>query len=306
MNIFVTGATGFIGKALIARLIERGDRVTAISRSAARAKEALGDKVTIVEGELETPGAWSEALAGCDAVVHLAGEPVAAKRWDARQKQVIRDSRVEGTRMLVEAIGKLAAKPKVLVSASGTDYYPPAHGEYDDDDVTERDAPGEQFLARVCRDWEKEAIAAEAHGLRVVRLRIGAVLANDGGALERIVPTFKAFVGGSLGSGKQWFSWIHRDDVLGVILAALDDGRYTGAYNVVAPQATRYRELAKALGHELHRPSFWRVPGFALKIMVGEFAEALLSGRKVVPKALIDQGYKFAHPELATALAASM
>jgi uncharacterized protein len=176
VNIVVTGATGFVGTPLVAALRARGDAITVLSRDAERAKQALGD-VTAVTAELETPGRWTEALAGADAIVHLAGEPVAAKRWDARQKQVIRDSRVEATRVLVEAIEKLpiVERPKVLVSASGTDYYPYAldKAEFDDDEVTEADPPGDTFLARVCRDWEREARGAEPFGVRVVLMRTG-------------------------------------------------------------------------------------------------------------------------------------
>jgi uncharacterized protein (TIGR01777 family) len=304
VHVFVTGATGFVGPQVVAAFLERGDRVTAISRNAARAKETLGAHalLSIVEGEIEKS---TNAIAGCDAIVHLAGEPVATKRWDARQKQVIRESRVESTRAIVEAIGKLDAssRPRVLVSASGTDYYPFVSGEFDDDDdVTEADPPSDSFLGRVCRDWEAEAANAEAHGVRVVRLRIGGVFGKGGGALAKIVPTFKAFVGGSLGDGKQWFSWVHRDDVVRVILAATKDDRYTGPINVVAPTPTRYRELAKVIGHQVHRPSFWRVPGFALKIAVGEFAEYLMNGRKVVPKKLLDLGYEFAYTDVTKAV----
>ncbi|MCX5742423.1 MAG: TIGR01777 family oxidoreductase [Proteobacteria bacterium] len=311
MHVFVTGATGFVGKPLVAALLARGDRVSAMSRSAARAAVALGAHaaLVIVEGDLEQPGAWSAALAGADVVVHLAGEPVAGKRWDARQKQVIRDSRVEATRALVEAIAALPAtavggRPRVLVSASGTDYYPAVVDAFDaDDDVIETTPPGEEFLARVCRDWETEATAAEAAGLRVARLRIGAVLARGGGALDKILPSFKLFAGGSVGTGKQWFSWVHRDDVLAVLLAATTDARFSGAFNVVAPGVTRYREFAKVLGARLHRPSFFRLPGFVLKLAVGEFATAILDGRKVVPRALEALGFTFKFPELDAALA---
>jgi len=308
MKLFVTGATGFVGKPLIAAAMGRGDSIVAVSRNAARAKEALPG-VEVVEGDIERPGPWQDAISGCDAIVHLAGESVAGKRWDARQKQVIRDSRIESTRLIVEAVGTLApaARPQALVSASGIDYYPPVAGEFDDDDdITEDAKPGDSFLARVCRDWEREATVAEKHGLRVARLRIGAVFGRGGGALEKIVPTFKAFVGGSLGSGKQWFSWVHLDDVIGVFLAATKDPRFTGAFNVVAPEPVRYREVAKAIGQTVHRPSFWRVPGFALKIAVGEFAESLLSGRKAVPTRLTALEYKWVHPHLAPAIAASI
>ncbi len=305
MNVFITGATGFVGRPLVAALRARGDDVTVMTRSAARARELGATRV--VEGELETPGPWQDALAGHDAIVHLAGESVAGRRWDARQKQVIRDSRVEATRALVDALAAVPVdrRPRTLIGASGVDYYPYAGGSMDDDEVTEADPPGDEFLARVCRDWEKETAVAETYGVRVVRLRIGAVLGKGGGALEKIVPTFKAFVGGKLGDGRQWFSWIHLDDVVGIVVAALDDAAYTGAVNVVT-ESVRYAEFAKALGHVLHRPSFWRVPGFALKLVAGELGSVLLHGRRVVPTALAARAYRFKHATLADALAYSI
>ena len=305
MKVFVTGATGFVGRPLVAALLARGDQVTVMTRSAARAQD-LG-ATQVVEGELETPGPWREALAGHDAIVHLAGESVAAHRWDARQKQIIRDSRVEATRALVEALAALPleTRPRTLIGASGVDYYPFAGGPMDDDEVTEADPPGDEFLARVCRDWERETTAAEGHHLRVVRLRIGTVFGKGGGALDKIVPSFKLFAGGKVGNGKQWFSWIHRDDVVAIILAALDDAAYTGAINCVT-DSVRYAAFAKVLGHLLHRPSFWRVPGFALKLAVGELSVVLLNGRRVVPTALAARGYRFKYAQLADALARSL
>jgi uncharacterized protein (TIGR01777 family) len=304
MNIVVTGATGFIGTALIEVLRARGDAITVLSRDAERAKATLGD-VTAVTADLETQGAWGDALAGADAIVHLAGQSIGAKRWNAREKQIIRDSRVEATRTLVEVIGALPAdrRPRVLVSASGGDYYPFAmdKDDFDDDEVTEADPPGDSFLARVCRDWEKEAHGAEAHGLRVVCMRNGIVLGHGGGALDKLVTPFKLFVGGRIGSGRQWFSWIHRDDAVAAYVAAITDARYTGGINLVAG-SVRNAELAAELGKVLHRPSWLPVPGFAVKLAAGELAEYLLKGRRIVPKKLRDLGFVFTHPALAEAL----
>lgn len=305
MRVVVTGATGFVGAPLVAALAKRGDAVIALVRDAARAKERLGDAADVVAAELETPGAWQQRLAGADAIVNLAGEPIAAKRWDARQKQVIRDSRVESTRVLVEAIAALAegARPRVLVTASGIDYYPAAAPGYDDEDeVTEADPPADTFLGRVCRDWEREAAVAEPLGVRVARLRLGMVLAPGGGALARMTAAFRKHAGGKLGSGRQWVSWIHRDDVIGIVLAALGDAAYTGPLNAVAPETIRNAQLAKALGLALAKPSWLPAPGFAIKLALGEFAEAVLTGRRAVPKRLSEIGYAWKHPTLAEAL----
>ena len=300
MRVLVTGATGFVGRALIAHLRERGDAITVISRDAARAKQ-LGD-VTIVQAELEAPGAWWDALAEVDAIVHLAGEPIGAKRWDARRKQLIRDSRVETTRAIVEAIAKAQPRPRVLVTASGVDYYPFAigHTEFDDDEVTEADPPADTFLGRVCRDWEAQAREAEKLGVRVVAMRTGLVL-GPGGALEQLARPFRRFAGGKIGTGQQWMSWIHLADVVAAYAAAISDDRYAGAINVVTA-SVRNRDFAAALGNALHRPSWLRVPAFALRAAVGELAESILEGRNVVPKRLRELGFVWRYARLERAL----
>ena len=298
----VTGATGFIGAALVEELMARGDAVTVLSRDAARAKAALGE-VQSVEADLQSPGAWGQALRGQHAVVHLAGEPIAAKRWDARQKQRLRDSRVEATRTLVEVIAALPAgeRPQVLVSSSGTDYYPFAPDtEFDDDEVGEDAAAGDSFLARLCRDWETEARGAERLGVRVACMRTGLVL-GPGGALAKLATPFRLFVGGKIGSGRQWVPWIHRTDVVRAYATAIDDDRYAGPINLVTG-AARNAELSAAIGKSLGRPSWLPVPGFALRAAVGEFAEYLLHGRRVVPKKLRALGFAWAHSTLAGAL----
>ena len=304
MKVVVTGATGFIGTPLVAALQARGDVVTVLTRDAERARGVLGD-VTAVVAELESPGPWYDALAGHDAIVHLAGESIGGKRLDARQKQVVRDSRVEATRALVEAIAalSLADRPRVLVSASGGDYYPfaAAINDFDDDAVTETDPPGDTFLARVCRDWEKEARGAEGHRVRVTCMRTGLVL-GAGGVVGKLATPFKLFVGGKIGDGRQWVSWIHRDDAVSGYLAALDDDRYSGPVNLVAPDSVRNSAFATALGKALGRPSWVPVPGFALRLAVGELAEYLLNGRRIVPAVLQRLGFVWKYPTLATAL----
>ena len=305
MKVVITGATGFIGHAVVAGLRERSDQVTALVRNAARAK-SLG--VELVETEIDSLGPWCDKLEGVDAIIHLAGAPVAGKRWDARVKQQIRDSRVETTRTLVEAIGKLDRRPRVLVTASGIDYYPFAldNTEFDDDEVTETDPPGDTFLARVCRDWEREAQAAEKLGVRVVNMRTGFVIGKTGGGLAVMRRPFQFFVGGRLGSGQQWMSWIHLDDVAGAYVAAANDERYRGPINLVTASVRNY-DFTKALGHAMHKPAILPVPAFAIKAVVGgEFAESLLHGRRVMPAKLRELGYEFKYPTLDRALAAAL
>ncbi len=303
MKIALTGATGFIGTKLVAALFARGDQVTVLTRDAQRAKDKVPG-ASIVEANLEQAGAWQASLDGVDAIIHLAGESIAGKRWDARQKQILRDSRIESTRNIVEAIGKAASRPRVLVSASGVDYYPfakTALGDFDDDEVTETDPAGDDFLAKLCKAWEAEASTAEQLGVRVVMMRTGVVLGERGGALAKMETPFKLFAGGRIGSGQQWFSWIHVEDVLAAYLAAVDDARYRGPLNLVT-DSVRNAEFSKQLGHALHRPSWLPVPAFALRIAVGELAETLLNGRRVVPAGLRTLGFAWKHPELPEAL----
>ncbi len=305
--IVVTGATGFIGTALVPVLRAAGHPVTALSRDADRARRALGD-VAVVTADLQSAGAWTSALAGAAAILHLAGEPVSHRRWDARQKQRLRDSRVETTRTLVEAIAALpaASRPRALIASSGIDYYPfAADGRatvFDDDEVTERDPPGDSFLARLCRDWEAEARAAEPLGVRVVCMRTGMVL-GPGGALARMTTPFRLFAGGPIGRGRQWVSWIHRADAVRAYAAAVADERYTGPINLVT-DSVRNADFARALGAALGRPSWLPVPGFALRAGLGELADYALHGRRAVPARLRELGFTWTYPTLAEALAA--
>lgn len=301
--IVVTGATGFIGAALVPALRAAGHPVTALSRDAERARRVLGD-ATCVTADLQNAGPWTSAIAGAAAIVHLAGEPVAGRRWDARTKQRLRDSRVETTRTLVEAVAALpaASRPRALIASSGSDYYPFAPDtEFDDDEVTEADPPGDSFLARLCRDWETEARAAEAHGVRVVCMRTGMVLGR-GGALAKLTTPFRLFVGGPIGSGRQWVPWIHLDDTVRAYAAAIADDRYTGPINLVT-DSVRNAQLARALGAALGRPSWLPVPGFALRAALGELADYALHGRRVVPARLRALGFAWTYPTLAEALA---
>jgi uncharacterized protein (TIGR01777 family) len=300
MRIAVTGATGLIGRRLVARLLERGDDVTVLSRSAGRAREALGN-VEAVEWDPMAGPAPAEALAGRDGVVHLAGEPV-AQRWSESAKRSIHESREVGTRNLIEGLRAADPRPRVLASASGIDYY----GAHGDEEVTEDDPPADDFLAQVCVVWEGEAQRAEELGVRVVRLRTSVVLSRQGGALAKMLPPFKLGVGGPVAGGRQWMPWIHLDDVTGMYLAALDDERWSGPINAGTPTPVTNREFSKALGRALHRPAIAPVPELALRVLYGEMAEIVTSGRRAIPKRALELGYDYEHPDLDEALRSAL
>jgi uncharacterized protein (TIGR01777 family) len=296
MRVFVTGASGFIGRAVSQALIARGDSVVAVSRSG-----SAGAGVDVVTGDPTQAGPWRERLAGCDAVLHLAGESVGGRRWNAAQKERIRQSRVASGEQLTRAIAALSAeqRPGVLVTASGVDYY---GFDRSDTPVGEDALSGNTFLAEVCREWE----AATAHAAaRTAALRIGLVLGKGDSPLAKILTPFRFFLGGPVGSGEQWTSWVHVDDVVGAALFALDEGGPSGPINVVAA-SVRQRDFAAALGDALKRPSWLQVPSVAVRLVAGELAEYLVHGRRVVPAALERAGYHFRRPELPGALAASI
>jgi len=290
MRVLVTGGTGFIGAPLCRALRGAGHTVTIVSRDP---EEAGEDAI----GWDDVPAAVREM----DALVNLAGEPIAARRWTAAQKQRIRESRIEATRAIVAAVAAASPRPRVLVSASGVGYY----GPRGDEPVDETAGPGTGFLADVSQAWEREATAAEALGLRVVRLRIGVVLAPGGGALARMIPAFRAFVGGPVGSGTQWMSWIHRDDVTGLVVEALEKETYRGAVNASAPQPVTNAEFAHALGRALARPAVVRTPAFALRLVLGEMTDMLVTGQRVLPRVAEAQGYRCRYPEIGGAMRAS-
>jgi uncharacterized protein len=294
VKALVTGATGFVGGTLVSRL----QRPRVLARSPDAAKAALG----AVEAFPWDAGAGpppAEAIEGVDAVFHLAGEPVAGGRWTAARKKRIRDSRVLGTRHLVAAIAAAKARPKVLVAASAVGLY----GDRGEEELTEASAPGSGFLADVCREWEAEAKRAEEAGVRVVSLRIGVVLGKGGGALSKMLLPFRLGLGSPLGSGRQWMPWIHRDDLVGLALLAAEKGDLRGPVNAVGPSPATNREFTKALGRALHRPTFFPpVPGFVLRIAMGEFAQVLLDSQRVVPARAREAGYAFRFPDLESAL----
>ena len=298
MKVAVTGATGTIGRALVAALLDRGDEVAVLSRNPDRAREALGSDVDAhAWAEPESQPAPAEALADADAVVHLAGEPV-DQRWNDEAKKKIRESRELGTRNLVAGMKDAGPRLRTLVSASASGYY----GPRGDERVTEDDLPGDDFLADVVVRWEREAANAEAHGIRVVLLRTGIVLSAEGGALGRMLTPFKLGAGGPIAGGKQYMPWIHSDDVVGAYLFALDHDEASGPVNLSAPEPVTNKEFSKALGKTLHRPAFAPVPALAIKTLYGEMAMIVTGGVRMVPKRLEDLGYDFKHPDLSEAL----
>jgi len=303
MRVTLTGATGLIGSAVVAALRDRDDEVTVLSRDPARARGKLGAEVRALRWDPLSEPAPAQALAGCDAVVNLAGEPI-AQRWNERVKRAIRDSRVTGTRNLVEGLGGLAveARPSVLVNSSAIGYYG-AHGA---EPIDEEAPAGTDFLAQVCAAWETEARAVASLGIRSVQVRTGVVLDRSGGALAKMLPPFRMGVGGPVAGGRQFVAWIHRDDLVGMMLAALDDERWSGPVNATAPEPVSNRVLSWALGHELHRPALLPVPALALRALYGEMAEILTTGVRAVPARALVLGYEFAHPSLAEALNAAL
>jgi uncharacterized protein (TIGR01777 family) len=291
MRIAVTGATGFIGKRVVERLLARGDDVVAITRELDRARPLLPSSVALV--------AWEEleqGLGEVDAAINLAGDPVVG-RWTEAKKARVKGSRVDGTKRLVAALHKTRAR--VLVSASAVGYYGP-HG---DEELDEDSPAGSDFLAGVCQAWETEARAFAGAARRTVCVRTGVVLGKGGGALAQMVTPFKMFAGGPVGSGKQWTSWIHLDDLASLYLFALDDARAQGTFNGTAPNPTTMKELAKALGRALHRPSWLPVPAAAVRTMFGEGATVVLDGQRVLPKRPLALGFQFRFANLDEAMA---
>jgi uncharacterized protein (TIGR01777 family) len=304
-RVTVTGATGLIGPRLIVALQSRGVHVSVLSRDSARARKRLSaaglQPVDAFDWDLTGEPAPAAALEGRDAIVHLAGENI-AQRWSADAKRAIRESRIIGTRNLLAGIEQSEPRPTTLVSSSGIGYYG-AHGE----EPLDEDAPaGEDFLARICVDWEQEAANASALGVRVVLVRTGVVLDKNGGALEKMLPPFRLGVGGPVAGGRQYISWIHLDDLVGVMVAAVADERWSGPVNATAPEPVSNRDFSRALGRALKRPALLPVPGAALALLYGEMAEIVTEGARVVPAKPLVLGYEFAHAELGEALASAL
>ncbi|MDP2037166.1 MAG: TIGR01777 family oxidoreductase [Ignavibacteria bacterium] len=296
MKVAITGATGLIGKKLTKKLIERGDEVFVLSRSVDSAKQILPNASGFIEWG-NNSNAWQSKLSGVEDVIHLAGENVMGRRWGAAHKKKVLESRVNGTRNLVDAISRLDVKPKTFISASAIGIYGNQENQVD-----ESSAPAHDFLGNVVKAWEVETHKVDKLGIRRVNVRTGIVLDEKEGALAPMVKQFKFFLGGSIGNGNQWFSWIHVDDIVGIFLFALDNTNVSGAINGTAPTPVRMKDFAKTLGKVMHRPAIFNVPGFAMKIILGEGAEAVLGGANVKSEKIQKYGYKFRFEDLNAAL----
>jgi uncharacterized protein (TIGR01777 family) len=295
MKALVTGATGFVGP----RLLRLLDSPVVVSRNPERARQAIGNLAgPIFRWDPLREPLPAEALDGVGVVYHLAGESVAEGRWTAAQKARIRDSRVIGTRHLVQGIAQAERKPSVLVSASAVGFY----GNRGDDELTESSPPADDFLAEVCVAWEREAMAAQQHGVRTVTARTGIVLGAGGGALGKMLTPFKLGAGGPLGNGRQWMPWIHVADLARLYVHAADTASIRGPMNAVAPHPVRNSEFTKALGRQLHRPAFMPAPYLGLRLLFGEFAQVLFASQRVIPRLAIETGFVFQYPDIAAAL----
>jgi uncharacterized protein (TIGR01777 family) len=294
MKILITGGLGFVGTQLSIRLLDKNHQVSVVDHSPGP-KPHTPKGVRYIFGDTTRAGAWQAEVEKHDAIINLAGASI-FRRWSDQTKKLIYDSRILTTQNVVDALPN--ENGALLCSTSAVGYY----GFRGDEEIAEEDTPGDDFLARLCYDWEGEASKATAKGSRVVIPRFGIVLGKTGGALGQMIPAFKAFVGGPLGNGDQWFSWIHMEDLLKGILFILEDKNFNGPVNLCAPNPIRNIDLARTLGKVLSRPSFLKAPSFAVRTMLGEFGDVLLEGQRVLPKKLLDGGFTFRFPDIMEAL----
>lgn len=299
MKILVAGSTGLVGNALVGALTKGGHTVCRLMRPESLVAGGTKDGFNVAWNP--ATGELGGAAVGADAVVNLAGASIAGGRWSAERKALLRSSRIDTTRALVGALAKMNARPRVIVSASAIGLY----GNRGDELLTEESKVGTDFLAGLAKEWEAEALKAEAIGIRVVLARFGIILAREGGALAKMVTPFKLGVGGRLGSGKQWMSWVTLEDVIGILRVAIEKAEVRGAVNVVAPKPVQNIEFTAVLAKSLHRPALFPAPAFALRFVLGEMADALLlSSQRVLPQKLEQFGFRFRHPDLAYAMGA--
>ncbi len=299
MKCVIAGGSGFLGRRLSDELIARGHQVVGLTRGAAREDHGVR---FVTWSTSDTPGAWQAEVNGADAVINLAGSGIADKRWTSARKLDLRESRIQATRALVSAIRSATARPSVFLTGSAVGFY----GPQDDagPELDESAPPGSDFMAKLAVDWEAEAHAASALNCRVIIVRTGVVLAREGGALKKLIPPFRFFVGGPIGSGRQALSWIHWRDWVSLIVWLLEQPSASGVYNGTAPHPATNAEFSRALGAALRRPSWLPVPGVALKILVGEMAgPALLAGQRVIPHRAQEEGFSFHFPDIMSAMA---
>ncbi len=298
MRVIITGATGFIGRALTEALLKEGHDLVLVTRSIPKEKSISSVKLHFSIWFPDNESEILKEIDGADAVINLAGEPIVGKRWTDSQKQKLLESRVHSTRCIARSIEKATRRPKILINASAIGYY----GSRASEELTEESAGGEGFLSEVCRAWEAHAIRVEDFGVRVVRLRTGIVLEKWGGALHLMLPPFQMFAGGWLGSGKQWMSWIHLEDLVRMIVFCLENSQINGAVNGVAPQPVTNKAFSMVLAQVLKRPCFLPVPEIALKVLLGEMSTILLASQKALPKKATSLGFSFQYPEIRKAL----
>ncbi|MDX1488438.1 MAG: TIGR01777 family oxidoreductase [Acidiferrobacterales bacterium] len=294
MNVLVTGGTGFIGRALCATLLARGDQVLVLTRDRQRAQRILDTRVTAIESLEEIDAASVPAT-----VVNLAGLSLGSARWNEALKRQFVTSRVGTTAGVIDYIATTTLKPQALISGSAVGYY----GARGDEELTEESTAGDEYQSELCRAWEAEALKGQAHGVRVCLLRSGVVLGKGGGALSSLIPQFKLGLGGYVGTGQQWMSWIHMEDLLAIIQRLITDTSLKGAFNSTAPHPETNRDFAAKLAAALHRPAMMWAPAPVLRLVVGEMAHLYLTGQRVIPKRLLEAGYQFRYPELSGALA---
>ena len=299
MKIVISGATGLIGTLLTKNLLESEHSIVVLTRNPQQPATSSHPRLTVVQWDGKTAGNWNRHVDDADAVVNLSGESLGTGRWTRSRKQVLTSSRVDPTTAIVDALKTSTPKPRVLVNASAVGYY----GPVEEGDVTENHPAGDDFVSGLCVEWERAALVANAYGVRVVALRSGIVLHPGGGALQRMLLPFRMFAGGPLGSGNQWLPWIHRQDEIRAICFVLENERVSGPVNLVAPERARMRDFSATLGRVLRRPSVMKVPAFVLRALLGEMADIVLTGQRVVPEKLLHAGFKFRFPALEDALA---